>query len=62
MKKNRRKTKTTVKTDNKHHFTLNLYELWADPYRSAMITATRFTAALLLSQTDFEPSVEVFQQ
>ena len=27
-----------------------------------MITATQLTAALLLSQTDFEPSVEVFQQ
>ena len=56
------KTKITIKTDKKHHFIFNIYELWPHRYRSAMITATQFTAALLLSQTDLEPSVEVFQQ
>ena len=64
MKKKRLKTKITIKTDNKYHFILSLYELWHDRYRSAMITASQFTAALPLSQSDgdFEPSVEVFQQ
>ena len=62
--KKRLKTKITIKTYNKYHFILNLYELGPDRYRSAMITASQFTAALLLSQSDgdFEPSVEVGQQ
>ena len=62
--KKKLKTKITIKTDNNYHFILCLYELWPDRYRSAMITASQFTAALLLSQSDgdFEPSVEVFQQ
>ena len=64
MKKKRLKTKITIKTDNKYHFILSLYELWHDRYRSTMITASQFTAALLLSQSDgdFETSLEVFQQ
>ena len=58
------KTKITIKTDKKHLFIFNIYELWPHRYRSAMITARQFTAALVLSRSDgdFEPSVEVFQQ
>ena len=58
------KTKITIKTHKKHLFIFNIYELWPHRHRSAMITASQFTAASLLSQTDgdFEPSVEVFQQ
>ena len=58
------KTKITIKTHKKHHFIFNIYELWPHRYRSVMITASQFTAALVLSRSDgdFEPSVEVFQQ
>ena len=57
-------TKTTIKTDKKHHFIFNIYELWPHRNRSAMITASQFTAALVFSRSDgdFEPSGEVFQQ
>ena len=58
------KTEITIKTDKKHHFMFNIYELWPHRNRSAMIPASQFTAASVLSRSDgdFEPSVEVFQQ
>ena len=62
--KNRTENKDHHQNSQKTSFYIQHDEIWPHRHRSATITASQFTTALVLSRSegDFEPSVEVFQQ